>query len=230
MIHMKRTSRQLSIRLIVALCLIQGTLGAEGSDRWRMRIDLGGVVPQDADLTEFDGPLGDKKFRLGTGFQSDMALDYQLTPWLAIGPELGFTFNGVESIGGWSTDNTILSQLLFSANVVVQYPTEGRLVPFAGAGIGASVGFLTFWGDSYDADDYPYADPDGAATDCALALQAFGGLRYRVGENLDLGVVYRFLTTQPWNWDVNWQGGPDFTIGTDRLLMHSVCLVLSGTF
>jgi opacity protein-like surface antigen len=206
-----------------------GAQAADSGGRWRLRIDVGGVIPQETDLREFDGPTGDNKFKLNAGFQYDMALDYQVTPWLGVGPELGFTFNGVDSIGAWSTGDTTLFQMLMMANVVLQYPTEGPLIPFAGAGIGGSAGFLTFWGD-YDDDDYPYVDPDGAAADIVLAFQAFGGLRVRVSENLELGVVYRLLATQPRHWDVNWDNGPDFDIGTDRLIMHSVCLVFSGTF
>lgn len=219
----------LGVVLLTPFLLIPGASAADSNGRWRLRIDAGGVIPQETDLREFDGPTGDNKFKLNAGFQYDMALDYQVTPWLGIGPELGLAFNGVDSIGDWSYSDTTLFQMLMMANVVVQYPGDGPLIPFAGAGIGGSAGFLTFWGDYYD-DDYPYGDPEGAAADIVLAFQAFGGLRFRVSENFELGVVYRVLATQPRHWEVDWDYGPDFDVATDRLIMHSVCLVFSGTF
>ena len=62
------------------------------------------------------------------------------------------------------------------------------------------------------------------------AFQAFGGLRYRVAENVSLGLEYRFLLTDPQRWDVDWWNGQDFTVGVDSLRMHSVCLVFTAKF
>jgi Outer membrane protein beta-barrel domain len=105
--------------------------------RWAARMDLGGTIPQEADLTELGSPVSGEKFKLDPGFQFDISGGYRPTPWLEVGPELGFTFNSVDSIGGWSYHETMLGQILMMANVRLEYPVKSRVAPFIGAGIGA---------------------------------------------------------------------------------------------
>ena len=201
---------------------------ADPFDRWTVRLDMGGVIPEDATLREFGGPVSGEKLKLDPGFQFDLALGYRITPWLEVGPELGFTFNGVDSIGGWSYPSTLLGQILMMGNVRLEYPVKSRLAAFAGGGIGGVASFLTFGGDTdYDYDDH---GPDGTGSDLVWAFQAFGGLRYRVADKWTLGLEYRFLQTDPQRWDVDWWTGQEFSVGIDSLRMHSVCLVLSGSF
>jgi opacity protein-like surface antigen len=178
-------------------------------------------------LTELGGPVNGEALKLDPGFQFDVAGGYRFTPWLELGPELGFTFNTVDSIAGWSYPNTMLGQILMMANVRLEYPPQSRLAPFVGAGIGGVASFLTFGGGS---DYYYYYEPDGTGSDFALGFQAFGGLRYRVGEKWSLGLEYRYLQTDPQRWDVEWWSGGGFTVGVDSIRIHSVCLVFSGEF
>ncbi len=212
-----------------AMYLGQMAQAPEDFDRWTVRLDMGGVIPEDATLREFGGPVSGERLKLDPGFQFDLALGYRIRPWLEVGPELGFTFNGVDSIGGWSYPNTILGQILMMGNVRLEYPAKSRLAAFAGGGIGGVASFLTFGGDNdyYDYDDH---GADGTGSDLVWAYQAFGGLRYRVADKWSLGLEYRFLHTDPQRWDVDWWNGPEFAVGINSLRMHSVCLMLSGTF
>jgi len=192
---------------------------------------MGGVIPEDASLREFNGPANGQKLKLDPGFQFDLSAGYRFTPWLEVGPELGFTFNSVDSIGGWSYHDTTLGQILMMANVRLEYPPKSRLAPFIGAGVGGVASFLTFGGGTDYYDGYYYDDgPDGTGSDLVWAFQALGGLRYRVSENVSLGLEYRFLLTEPQRWDVEWWNGQDFTVGVDSLRMHSVCLVFTAKF
>lgn len=196
--------------------------------KWTVRLDMGGTIPEDATLTEFAGPVSGQEMKLDPGFQMDFAAGYRFTPWLELGPELGFTFNGVDSIGGWSYPNTTLGQILLMANVRLEYPYKSRLAPFVGAGVGGAASFLTF-GGGYDYYYY-YYEPDGTGSDFVLAAQAFGGLRYRFDDKWSLGVTYRFLATEGQHWNVEWWDGSDFGVSVDSIQIHSVCLVLSGSF
>ncbi len=191
--------------------------------RWRGRMDIGGTIPEDVPLTYFAGPVSGEKFKLSPGVQFDLALDYRITPWLEVGPELGFTFNSVDSFGAYHHHDTTLFQMPIMANVVLEYPYAGRLEPYVGAGIGGVASFLTF---GYD----EYWGPDGSGSDFVLGFQAFAGLRYRIGDHASLGVVYRFMMTEDQNWDVEWWNGDDFRVSADGLRLHSICLVFSGTF
>ncbi len=214
---------------LAAGCVLWPTAAAQGSesfDRWTGRLDLGGTIPEDADLTEFGGPVTGEKMKLDPGFQFDMGGGYRVTPWLEVGPELGFTLNFVDSIGGWSYPDTTLGQILMMANVRLEYPQGSRLAPFVGAGVGGVASFLTFGGGS----GYYYYEPDGTGADFSFGFQAFGGLRYRFNDSWNIGLEYRYLQTDPQRWDVEWWNGADFTVGVDSIRMHSVCLVFSGAF
>ncbi len=229
---MDNISALVGMLLIAAPWSLHPARAAEPSDRWTARLDLGGTIPADADLKELGGPVSGEKFKLDPGFQFDLSGGYRITPWLEVGPELGFTFNSVDSIGGWSYHDTMLGQILMMANVRLEYPVKTRLAPFVGAGIGGSASFLTFGGGSSGNSYYYYYDyePDGTGSDFSMAFQLFGGVRYRVAEKWNLGLEYRYLLTDAQRWDVDWRNGFDFTVGIGALRMHSICLVFSGEF
>jgi opacity protein-like surface antigen len=204
---------------------------AEPFPRWTARFDMGGTIPEEADLTEVGGPVSGEKFKLDPGFQFDLSGGYRPTSWLEVGPELGFTFNSVDSIGGWSYPDTTLGQILLMANVRLEYPVRSRVAPFVGAGIGGVASFLTFGGGYGYAYGYDYDyEPDGTGSDFTPGFQLFGGVRYRVGEKWSLGLEYRYLATGRQDWDVRWWNGREFGISVDSIRMHSVCLVLEGRF
>ncbi len=198
--------------------------------RWSARADMGGTIAREARLTEFDGPVSGERMKLAPGFQFDMSLNYRPTDWLEVGPELGLTVNYVDSIGNWSYSDTTLFQMPLTVNFTLVYPHGGRFEPYLGAGVGGVFSFLTFDGGN-DNGGYYYDDgPDGSGSDTAWAVQAYGGLRYRFSDNLSVGVAYRFLMTDRQTWDVHWHEGPDFTLGVDRIQLHTICLVLELRF
>ncbi len=202
----------------------------EPFQHWTGRLDMGGTIPEETYLTQLGGPVSGEKFKLDPGFQFDLSGGYRITPWLEVGPEFGFTYNFVDSIGGWSYHDTRLGQILMMANVRLEYPVKSRLAPFVGAGIGGDASFLTFGG--YSGSGYYYYDyePDGTASDFSLAFQLFGGLRYRVTDKWNLELEYRYLVTDPQHWDVEWWNGQRFDVSVDSIRMHSICLVFSGQF
>jgi hypothetical protein len=65
-----------------------------------LRLDMGGSIPLDAKLTRLGDPVSGEYLKLSPGVQMDTAFDYKVTPWLLLGGELGFQFNGVDSVGG----------------------------------------------------------------------------------------------------------------------------------
>jgi opacity protein-like surface antigen len=196
--------------------------------RWLFRFDMGGTIPLDAKLNEFEPPVSDGHLRLSPGFQMDLALDYKLTPWLAVGGELGFLFNGVDEVGGFKYHNTDLFQMPIMANLTLRYPNQSRFVPYIGVGGGGLASALDFGGGGYGY--YSYWEPDGTASTFTLAAQGFAGVNYRLSDKMDLGVIYRFLYTDSQSWDVEWWNGYRFGVGVDSIMVHSFCLVFTGHF
>jgi opacity protein-like surface antigen len=200
---------------------------------WQVRFDMGGTIPQDARLTEYHYPVGAGYLRLSPGFQMDLALDYMVTRWLAIGGELGFLYNGVNEVGGFQYNDTSLYQIPMMANVTLRYPNQHRVVPYIGAGAGGVASALTFGGGGSSHYDYYggyYSEPDGTGSTFTLGAQLYAGVNFRLGENTSLGVMYRYLYTESQNWDIEWQNNYNFDIGVGSIQVHSFCLVLSCGF
>jgi opacity protein-like surface antigen len=216
--------------LILANAALSRIEAAEGdASRWNVRLDVGGTIPMSTTLTEFPVPVDEETLELAPGFQMDMAVEYQVTPWLGMGPEIGFTANFIDSIGGRSAPNSLLSQLLLMGNIVVQYPPQGPVSPFAGVGAGGVASFLTFTDEDYSGSIYGW-DSGNTGSDFVLGYQAFGGMWFRVNDAWTIGVIYRYLQTESQRWNVEWRYGPDFTIGVDSIRLHSICLVASTSF
>ncbi len=133
------------------------------------------------------------------------------------------TFNEVDSFGDFSWHDSSLFQMPIMANVRLEYPYWGPVVPYIGGGIGGVASWLTF-GEHWD------WEPDGTGSDFVLGFEAFAGLRFRLTPHSSLGVVYRFTATESQNWDVEWWEGSRFHLATDGIQLHSVCLVFTGTF
>jgi opacity protein-like surface antigen len=212
--------------LLIAVSSLVSLASAQ-EPKWDARIDLGGNIPFNTKLTDLNGPVSGEDFKMGAGFQMDMAISYHVTPWLAVGPELGMTFNWVDSLGPVSYENVTLFQMPIMATVTLQYP-KGRLQPFIGGGVGGVASFLTFGNDYYYY--YYYDEPDGSGADFVFGFEAYAGLRYEVGHNWSIGVVYRYLQTDPQSWNVDFHNGGDLHVAVDTLRFQSICLIFTGTF
>jgi len=191
--------------------------------RWELRLDMGGTIPRDATLNCFGEPLTGQLLKLSPGFQMDLGFSYKLTPWLAVGPELGFLYNSVNSFGDFSYPDTSLFQMPIMANLTLEPPTQGRLVPYLGGGVGGVASILTF------GEDY-YWGPDGTGSDFVFGFQIFAGLNYRLSPSSHIGVMYRFLYTDNQDWNVEWWTGYRLHVAADSIQVHSICLVLSHRF
>ena len=217
-----------SIWIAALACVLSIPAFAQDS-RWTARCDIGGTIPEDANLTMLGGPVSGQKFKMDPGFQMDLSFGYRLTPWLEIGPEFGLTYNTVHSIGWLEYPSTSIAQIPLMANLTVESPWPGRFRPYAGVGVGGVASLLSFGGDHHYDYYYDYG-PDGSGADFSLGVQAFAGLRYQFNENWSMGVVYRYLYTDRQEFDVDWWSGWSFKVAVDSIQLHSICLVFAGTF
>ena len=224
---MKTSHRSVLTAAVAFICVAPFITRAPAEDfeagmHWRGWVDMGGTFGASANMKEFFGPTTGK-FTLSPGVQFDMGFGYRITPWLQVGPELGMIYNTVDEFGGCSYRDTSLFQMPILANVTLEYPYWGRFVPFAGAGVGGVVSYITF-GENWD------WEPDGSGCNFVFGCQAFAGFRFHFSNSWSMGVIYRFMVTDQQTWDVEWWNGGHFDVGIDTLKMHSVCLTMTGTF
>ena len=212
------------------MCLGLNSPGQETSapERWLVRFDMGGTIPQNPTLSLIDGPVtSGGEMDLSAGLAVDFGLGYQVLPWLLIEGELGFLFNEINSVGNWSYPDSSLSQMAMMVNVEFSYPMDA-LVPYVGIGAGGVYSSVAFGQYYY----YYYSDSDGWGSDFVPAAQLFAGVRFKLNRNWTAGLTYRVLATASQEWDVEWEWWniPDFQIGVDSVIIHSICFSIMASF
>lgn len=169
------------------------------SPRVYVGADLGGTVMHDATVNEFFGPISHTKIRFDPGIHAGFVGGYQFTDWFSLEGETGVYANQVDSIDGASfSGNEWVEQIPLLANVRLQWPSNGRcrLTPYVGGGAGGSVSIFDF------ENDFTLNGVEGRGSDADLvfAYQAFGGLRYAITENIDIGIEYHYFVTTGSTW------------------------------
>jgi opacity protein-like surface antigen len=212
--------------MICAVCLNAKSYGQELLGPWMTRLELGGNIPNNPSITLFDGPVtGGDEMDLDAGFQFNVALGYQFSPWFRLEGELGFSYNNINSVGNWTYPDSGLSQFTMMANVVFELPMNG-VVPYAGVGAGGVLSTVSF-GEYYY---YYYSSTSGYGNDFVPAAQVFAGLRFQLNDSSSLGVAYHCTVTDDLKWKVQWWSGNDFYIGVDSIVTHSICLSWTVNF
>lgn len=127
-------------------------------------------------------------FHFDPGFRLDVAGGYQFTPWLGVELETGVTWNHVQTFTAdlFEEDSLELLQMPILANATFRIPTQSRLKPFLGAGIGGVYTSLESW-DIFGSDL--------GGEDFRFGFHGFAGLRYQISSKIELGLAYRFLGT-----------------------------------
>jgi opacity protein-like surface antigen len=230
-LRLRRGLYALAAGLAVVTTLDSGiALGAEPeTDRWHVRLDVGGSIPETAELTESSGLADGGTLSLNPGFQFDVAGEYQITPWLGLGPEIGFTMNFIDSVGDLTAPDGYLYQILLMGNAVVRYPRDEPVELMVGVGGGGVGSFLNFGNYYYGGTAYGWSSWT-SGSDFVPGFQAFAGIHFQITKSSTLGVMYRYLQTGSARWTVDWYGGQEITLGVDSIRVHSVCLVLSTSF
>ena len=161
-------------------------------------LDLGGglAVLQDSDLEEgaVTGELGIEiggvftiagGYRFNDRFRADVEFGYQVNDV----DNLTISFLGLSASANASGDVTTLS---FMANGYFDVPFGNpELKPYIGAGIGFA---------NVEAD-VTVLGVNSTSDDTAFAYQLSAGIRYKLGENVDLRAGYRMMGTAELDFD-----------------------------
>lgn len=196
--------------------------GQGGETGAYFKFDVGAALPQDVAITSLNGlqlplttslgtfsdvfgvpipngaagslvTIDQPKMVLGTGVRGDFIAGYSFSKAFSFEVEAGVVYNPFDklrvggSVGGVSfseyatVSDMSLWQVPILANVVFTVPLDSRFKPFVGAGVG---GIWTIM-----------SGEDTSNSDFTFAFQGLAGLNFALAENVEVGVVYKFLGT-----------------------------------
>ena len=171
-------------------------------------VDAGGVLTLDTRVKEFIGPVSSgTKLELDPGVRVGFHGGYKFCDCFSLEGETGIMANNIHSITGASMDgNATLANVPFMANAVFELP-HGRcpITPYFGGGGGGSATILAFEHHV----DFNGSRVNGSDSDVVAAYQAFGGVRYAINDNMDIGVEYHYFATTGASYSVHDIGSPN---------------------
>ncbi len=164
----------------MALLLSGSRVSAQSSDRKSyLDLDAGMALQQDVTIEE----TGGAKLGFAPGFRLDVSEGLHLSDCWRAEVQVGFIYNGVDSIARESLEGEGLGylQMPLIANAIYRLPLHGPIRADIGAGFGGVYGIL--WQDIFASDGFSFA------------YQGILGVKYAVNEGFELGVCYKLLGT-----------------------------------
>jgi len=229
---MKRASTAVIVLgACAALALLAPARAHCQQGHWYLKGDFGGNWTQDTDVKDWffnEQVQPGSKMKFNPGVRFGIAGGFFITDWWSTEFETGVMANDVDFISAETGANVpshvdaTFENVPFLVNFRFQCPRWDLLSPYFGGGVGGAVTIL-------DADhiDRGFGGESGTATDGVFAYQAFGGLRYKLNEQMGLSLEYRYFGTESPNLEA------DFTPGRIKLggaATHSVSLAFDWKF
>lgn len=195
------------------------------------RVEMGPSFFQDGKVSEVDsysGAANTSTVNYKTGFATDAAIGYAFNRYLATDFEFGFIGSEINSASGYSSSSSTLYNFPFLANLRLSYPIPHTIVtPYIGAGLGGA-------GVVFDTDNFYNSNTGdgvvGNESDTVFAWQTVAGLRFRLSENMSLGVGYKYFTTDKTTFNYPTYGGPDFPVSFQGVKASSVLFTFQMSF
>ena len=149
----------------------------EGSSYFHF--DVGPNLLQEIHQEFSTGFERDLDFNLGV--RANLSQGFNLCAWSALELESGFSYNELKGSDDW------LGQVPLLASLVLKYDASCGWTPFIGFGGGGSISIANTALAHNDTD-----------LSLVFAWQGQAGLRYRLGHDFGLGLVYKYFgTTAP---------------------------------
>ncbi len=157
-----------------------------------------------------------------TGVRFDFAGGYKITDAFAVELEVGFAYNSVDSFNfhyGQDYEADIsdygldfdLYQIPMLVNLSYTIPLNSKIKPFVGVGVGGLAAIAS-------AEMYGFEEDESAF---AFAYQAFAGVNYQISNNVDIGLIYKFMGSSDLDFD---------SFETDGIGAHMIGLNLEWRF
>jgi opacity protein-like surface antigen len=197
-------------------------------------IELGGAL-----LPRLDGTLNtstlesststDLELRFNPGFAVAGGFAERLTSTLVAEIQAGFFYHDIDELRfqtgtSWSPDASLL-QVPVTFNLLFEIPLKSRLVPFAGAGVGATISWLDV-DDSIPIQGATFVRVDRSSTEINFAYQLFAGARLRMGSQGTLALTYRAVANGSPRWSLKEKDSGN-TVGNlkaEDVLVHALTL------
>lgn len=174
-------------------------------------VDAGVAFQQEVTVhSGFDGLPGDLKFAPGWSLDGDIG--YSVSQFFSVDIDCGVMRNKITTIGDQPLANigsAHLAEIPMLLNGVFTYPL-GHFKPYVGGGLGGAMGI-------FGSSNIPGSGPDFHDTDGTFAYQAEIGLKYSLGQNVELGLAYRFVGTSRHSWTDN-----GITLNTNGTMSHLI--------
>jgi opacity protein-like surface antigen len=180
------------------LCLTTAATSTFGQSSFYFNVDAGGTIAKDVSLRSFIGATPGQKVKFDPGVRFGAAGGYNFCPIGGIELETGFMHNTVESLGsGAGGGDAGFSHIPLMANLVLRYD-QGNcpVIPYIGAGAGGDISIVTL-----DRVTFNNAFTDGSDATIQFGWQAFGGLRFKLNDQMSVGASYKYYRTDPASWD-----------------------------
>jgi opacity protein-like surface antigen len=224
---MNTTKKLLVLSGIASALVVSSAFAQNRANTFYMKADGGANWTADADLEDFFGPVApDSKVEFEIGPRFGVAGGYNVTDWFATEFEFGFMWNEIDSITDASVVDAVFGNGPFLVNLKLELPGNSPVIPYVGAGAGGSFMFLDI--DYIELGGVGVWGTENAVT---FAYQFFGGVRFRINDQMSVGVEYRYTATGEPDFESDWgyHSGED-DIGLGRIESHSVSATFTFRF
>ena len=203
--------------LTIACALTSTDASAEERQGPYFTGDLGVAITDDTDLKEFPGASRGHDVEFDTGMRMSLGGGWSFSEWFRAGGEFGFIAHSLKG-----TD-AIYYQWPLMGVVEFRLPNRSPLVPFIGGGPGFSTSYIAIDDDYIGDGDFV----DGSGSDAVFVWQAYAGLRYKIDDNISVGVVYKYFEAEGSSFEVD-NSSQDIRFGRTRT--HSISASFSMGF
>jgi len=217
---MKNSYKLTTVGTTLLLTALAGRAqAADSGEKFYVNVDAGGAFQTDIAIknsTGFVGPGGDIKF--DTGFRAGVEFGYNFNQSFSAELEAGIIRNTINQVGIQDLSSVgadaELDEIPLMVNGIYKIPLKGNFKPYVGVGVGAVVGI-------FDSSNIPGSSSDSnpkySDADFTFAYQAEVGFKYELGQNAELGLVYKFIGTTDHGWKDN-----NIELKADGTMTHAI--------
>lgn len=174
--------------LPVTLCSLAAyqLQAADSDSHWILRGDIGPTFVNDVSTSTTDvltGAQTSTKLAFQTGYRMDLETGYQFSDAWTLEGEFGYIDNSVNLSSSIGSSSSSFYQVPILFNCIYTLPLKFPLKPYIGAGLGVNVVGVN------KLNDYTGAG------------QLTTGIKFNLGDRIDLGLGYKLLATTVHDWN-----------------------------
>lgn len=191
-------------------------------------VGIGPAFTEDGKVREFTGFTAGNKIRYDTGFALEVAVGYAFNDWVSVELEAGWIGSEIQSVQGFTHDDTFLYNAPFLASVTLQHRIPQTIItPYVRAAVGGSA-------TVFDTDGFSNGTITlfGYDSDLVFAYQFSAGVRFDLNDQMSIGVGYKYFATEDSSFEYGSfsGGGPVVRLGIEGVRTHVVTVSFNMKF